>query len=76
MVSSTTPRELARWPPFRATVRMIRLRSSSATRGNSSAGNAFRTPSFLESYLNLPVELSLPGVDEARSGRLPVNRRL
>ncbi len=35
-----------------------------------STGNAFRTPTFLESYLNLPVEVSLPGVELISASKL------
>jgi outer membrane receptor protein involved in Fe transport len=34
-----------------------------------SGGNAFRTPTFLESYLNLPIEVSLPGVELISAGK-------
>lgn len=36
-----------------------------------SGSNAFRTPSFLESYLNLPIELSLPGVELISASKPP-----
>lgn len=36
-----------------------------------SGGNAFRTPTFLESYLNLPVEVSLPGAELVSASRSP-----
>jgi len=36
-----------------------------------SGSNAFRTPTFLESYLNLPVEVSLPGVELLSASKSP-----
>ena len=36
-----------------------------------SGGNAFRTPTFLESYLNLPVEVSLPGAELVSASKAP-----
>ncbi|MBK8259585.1 MAG: TonB-dependent receptor plug domain-containing protein [Polyangiaceae bacterium] len=36
-----------------------------------SGSNAFRTPTFLESYLNLPVEVALPGVELLSASNSP-----
>jgi iron complex outermembrane receptor protein len=36
-----------------------------------SASNAFRTPTFLESYLSLPVEVSLPGIELLSASQSP-----
>src|SRR5512139_561765 len=68
MVSSMTPRELARCPPVSATVRMIRPRSSSATRGNSSAGSALRAARGL-SWSRISVMASRASVDNVAGDR-------